>query len=50
MIVSFYLFFSLRAERGGAVGVVWWSTEISEARWVIVSGALQVLTQNGDTH
>ena len=42
--------FSLRAERGGAVGVVWWCTEISEARWEIVSGALQVLTQHGDTH
>lgn len=44
------LCFSLRAERGGAVGVVWWCTEISEARWEIVSGALQVLTQHGNTH
>ena len=48
--LSLPLCFSLRAERGGAVGVVWWCTEISEARWEIVSGALQVLTQHGNTH
>ena len=48
--LSLSLCFSLRAERGGAVGVVWWCTEISEARWEIVSGALQVLTQHGNTH